>query len=196
MNVFGRFGKLQAATLLGFSLLVVGCQQQATTAPAAPAMDQSAMIKRGEYLVTTSFCHDCHTPWKMGPKGPEPDMARALSGHPESLKMAAPPKMNGDWPYAWGGTNTAWAGPWGISYTANLTSDQNTGIGIWDEAMFIKAIRDGRHMGNGRPILPPMPWPWLAKMTDEDLKSIFAYLKSTPPIVNHVPDAVIAEHLQ
>ena len=83
---------------------------------------------------------------------------------------------------------TAFSGPWGISYTANLTPDENTGIGIWDEDMFVKTIRNGRHMGEGRPLQPPMPWPWFAKMTDDDLKSVFAYLRTIPPIQNRVPD--------
>ena len=99
-----------------------------------------------------------------------------------------PPKLEGGWLMAGAATNTAWAGPWGISYTANLTPDQNTGIGIWTEDMFIKSMRDGKHMGTSRTILPPMPWPWYAQMRDEELKAIFAYLKSIPPIRNHVPD--------
>jgi hypothetical protein len=51
---------------------------------------------------------------------------------------------------------TAWSGPWGVSYAINLTPDQDTGIGIWTEEMFIKAIRSGKHMGeaSSRPILP------------------------------------------
>jgi hypothetical protein len=182
--------------LLAAGLAATGCQQQApppAEKPAAPVMDQAAMVKRGEYLVTISGCNDCHTPFRMGEKGPEPDMARMLSGHPESLKVAAPFKPGKDWVAAVSGTMTAWSGPWGISYTANLTPDQNTGLGIWDEAMFIKTMRDGRHMGNGRPILPPMPWQGIGKMTDEDIKSLFAYLKSIPPVVNRVPDAVINE---
>ncbi|HEX2061501.1 MAG TPA: diheme cytochrome c-553 [Thermoanaerobaculia bacterium] len=151
-----------------------------------------ARIKRGEYLVTVVGCHDCHTPFKMGPKGPEPDMSRALSGHPESLKLPAPPKLNGQWMWTAAGTNTAFAGPWGISYTANLTPERLTGIGIWDEAMFVRTIRTGRHWGVGRPILPPMPWQAFSKMTDEDLKSIYAYLRTVKPIKNQVPDAIVA----
>ena len=84
--------------------------------------------------------------------------------------------------------NTAFAGPWGISYSANLTPDKNTGLGIWTEDMFLKAMKTGKHMGTSREIQPPMPWPWIGKATDEDLKAIFAYLQSIPPIVNHVPD--------
>jgi hypothetical protein len=63
--------------------------------------------------------------------------------------------------------------------------------------MFMAAIRTGRHMGVSRPINPPMPWPMCRNATDEDLKSIYAYLRTIPPVVNHVPDyqppAVTAE---
>jgi hypothetical protein len=85
---------------------------------------------------------------------------------------------------------TAWSGPWGTSFAANLTSDQNTGLGIWTEEMFLNAIRQGRHMGVSRPILPPMPWQVFRNLTDEDLKAIFAYLRTVPPVHNRVPDPV------
>ena len=86
-------------------------------------------------------------------------------------------------------TNTAWSGPWGVSFAANLTPDPETGI--WremTEEQFIQALRTGRHLGQGRPILPPMPWPLYGKKTDEDLKAIYAYLQTIPPIRNKVPD--------
>lgn len=187
--------RLKVAGSLLALVMAVGCQRQTPQSEmsAAPALDQAAMVKRGEYLVSYGGCHDCHTPWKMGPNGPEPDMARALSGHPEALKISAPFKPTNDWMAAVTPSFTAWSGPWGISYTANLTPDQNTGMGIWDEAMFLKTMRGGRHMGDGRPILPPMPWQALNKLTDEDLKAVFAYLRSIPPIVNRVPDAIINE---
>lgn len=159
----------------------------------AAAAAATARVQRGEYLVTIGHCHDCHTPWKMGPKGPEPDMTRALSGHPQDVVLPPAPKGNGAWMWSGAGTNTAFAGPWGISYTANLTPDRLTGIGIWDEAMFMKTIRTGRHWGVSRPILPPMPWQNVARMTDEDLKSVYAYLRSLKPIRNQVPEPVIAQ---
>ncbi len=179
------------------AMLVAAC----TAAPAPPpaqtptAADtpQMSPVERGKYLVSTAACNDCHTPTKMGPNGPEPDMSRMLSGHPENVKITQPPKLASPWMAAASETFTAWSGPWGISYTANLTPDQNTGLGIWTEDMFIKAIREGKHMGTSRPILPPMPWPVYRNFTDEDLKAIFAYLRTIPPIVNHVPDPVIAE---
>jgi len=149
-------------------------------------------VDRGKYLVTSIGCDDCHTPFKMGANGPEPDMSRRLSGHPEDMKLPPPPKPQGPWLRAFAATNTAWAGPWGISYTANLTPDQNTGLGVWTEEMFVAAIRDGKHMGKGRPILPPMPWQAFRNFSDDDLKAIFAFLRTLTPITNHVPDAVLA----
>ena len=153
----------------------------------SPAPD-AARVERGKYLVKIMGCNDCHTPWKMGAAGPEPDMSRMLSGHPElvgALKPANPPD---GWTWNAAPSNTAFNGPWGISYTANLTPDRNTGLGIWTEDMFIAAIRTGRHMGVSRPINPPMPWPMYRNATDEDLKSVFAYLRTIPPVVNHVPE--------
>ena len=151
-----------------------------------------ARVERGGYLVSIMGCHDCHTPWKMGPNGPEPDMSLALSGHPENLKMPAPPNHGEAWVWSAAGTNTAFAGPWGVSYTANLTPERLTGIGIWDEAMFIRTIRTGRHWGVSRPILPPMPWTVYRNASDEDLKSIYAYLRTIKPIKNQVPEPIIA----
>ena len=150
-------------------------------------------VERGSYLVTIGGCNDCHTPLKMGPKGPEPDMDRMLSGHPESVSMPKAPSPNGPWVWSGAGTNTAFAGPWGVSYARNLTPDQVTGIGIWSEEMFMKTIRSGRHWGVSRPILPPMPWFNYAKMTDEDLRSVYAYLRTIKPVRNEVPDAIVAQ---
>ena len=176
-------------------MLIAACSSQPAPAPAptAAAAPQMSPVDRGKYLVTAAACNDCHTPWKMGPNGPEPDMSRMLSGHPEDQKVTKGPKLDGPWMAAVSNDFTTWSGPWGISYTANLTPDQNTGLGIWTEDMFIRAIREGKHMGTSRPILPPMPWPAFKNYSDEDLKAIFAYLKSIPPIHNQVPDPIIAE---
>ncbi len=145
-------------------------------------------VERGRYLVTIMACSDCHTPLMLGPKGPEPDMARFLSGHPETARMPAPTALNQAWAWAGAGTNTAFAGPWGVTYAANLTPDRNTGLGIWNEQMFVDAIRTGRHMGTAREIQPPMPWQSFRSASDDDLKAIYAYLQTIPPVVNHVPD--------
>jgi mono/diheme cytochrome c family protein len=151
-------------------------------------LDARSEIARGEYLVTGAACHDCHTPWKMGSNGPEPDLSRALSGHPSEMVMPPMPALPpGPWIGVMGATNTAWGGPWGVSFTANLTPDKETGIGTWTKQNFIDTIRNARHMGNGRPLLPPMPAPMYKHLNDEDLGAIFAYLQSVPPISNKVP---------
>lgn len=146
-------------------------------------------VERGRYLVNTSGCMDCHTPLKMGAHGPEPDMTRLLAGHPQELVIAAPVAAPpGPWMAVTAVTATAFSGPWGVSFTANLTPDMETGLGRWSENDFLQTIRTGRHLGRGRPVLPPMPIPVYSQMTDDDLKAVFAYLQSLPPIRNKVPE--------
>ena len=161
----------------------------ALLAAALPASAEDSLVARGQYLVSTSGCHDCHTPLKAGPNGPEPDLARALSGHPEALRMPPTPALPpGPWLVVSSATNTAWAGPWGVSFTANLTPDPETGLGRWTLKDFVATIRTGRHMGRGRPVLPPMPIPAYSHFNDADLEAIFRYLQSVPAIRNHVPE--------
>lgn len=156
----------------------------------SPREAHAAQVARGKYLVEFGTCGDCHTPHKLTPNGPVPDEQRLLSGHPETAKLPSPPTLPaGPWVAVTVG-DTAWSGPWGISYSANLTPDRETGLGIWTEEMFVKTMRTGRHMGEGRRVLPPMPWEGLSKLNDADLKAIYAYLRSIPPVKNHVPDPV------
>jgi mono/diheme cytochrome c family protein len=171
--------------LMAVAAVIVACAQ-----PAPPEVKPSP-VERGRTLVTVGGCNDCHTPLKMGEKGPEPDMSRMLSGHPEAFKIDAPPAQPpAPWLVMTTGTTTAWAGPWGVSFTANLTPDQESGLGAWSEDNFIKAMRTGQHLGGGRPIEPPMPWQGIGRLGDDDLKAIFAYLRTVPPIKNQVPDPV------
>jgi mono/diheme cytochrome c family protein len=169
-------------------LLAVGFGfAQAQSAPAAAMTVEKAA--RGKYLVATSGCMDCHTPLKLGPNGPEPDMSRLFAGHPEELKMPPVPALpQGPWLVIASATNTAWSGPWGVSFTANLTPDKETGLGDWTVQDFKNTIRTGRHLGRGRPVLPPMPIPVYNHMSDEDLEAVFAYLRTVPPIKNRVPE--------
>lgn len=190
---------------VGVALVVLtGCQGKMDTTEteqAAASVDQPATqgqvvaaattsetpVERGKYLVTAIGCNDCHTPLKMGPNGPEPDMSRMLSGHPETEKLGPPPKMTPGWAMAGAGSMTAFAGPWGISYPANLTPDPS-GLGAWTADQFINTMRNGKHWSQSRPIMPPMPWRGIGQLSDNDLRAIFAYLQSIPPVVNHVPD--------
>jgi len=177
-------------------LLLVGLLNIAWFQGIAIASDKNMhkeQVKRGEYLVGFGGCGDCHTPKRMTPKGPEPDPTRLLSGHPATANLPTIP--NGVvGPEKWGAiTNndlTAWVGPWGVSFTSNLTPDKSTGLGSWNDDMFIKTMRTGKHLGVGRDLLPPMPWFGLAVLTDDDLKAIFAYLQSIKPIKNQVPQPI------
>jgi len=150
---------------------------------------QEQLVQRGDYLVTTMGCHDCHSPKNMGPQGPEINWDRMLSGYQADAKL--PPieiaALKKGWALMTMDLNAA-VGPWGVSFAANLTSDQ-TGIGNWPEENFIRALKQGKFKGieNGRTLLPPMPWQNFTKASDEDLKAIFAFLKSTKPISNLVP---------
>ncbi len=179
-------------------LLALACctheTPQTTATTTTPATTTADLVKQGEYLVLVGGCNDCHSPKIMSPQGPVPDPQRLLSGHPADevlpaltdKKLVAP----GQWVLFSPGL-TASVGPWGTTFAANITPD-DTGIGNWTEAQFIKALREGKSKGldGTRPILPPMPWPNIAKMKDEDLKAMFAYLKSLPPVKNVVPNPV------
>lgn len=188
--------KKTALLILALALATAPATASAARKAKPNATDVAAeKLARGKYLVTVAGCNDCHTPFRAGPKGPEPDMSRMLSGHPESIVLPPPPRLPADspWSVAVAGTSTAYAGPWGISYTANLTPDKETGLGKWTLRNFIDTIRTGRHLGRGREILPPMPIPMYKHFTDADLEAIYTYLQSIPAIPNRVPDPVPAQ---
>jgi len=155
----------------------------------AEARREPSPVERGAFLVRMGSCTDCHTPMVFDEKigMPVPDRSRFLSGHPFGApRPTGQPKEHDQ--AVIGPTFTSFRLPFGTVFAANLTPDPETGLGNWTEDMFIRAVRTGRHMGgNGRPIVPPMPWPTLAQQSDEDLKAIFAYLHSIPAIKNEVP---------
>jgi hypothetical protein len=148
-----------------------------------------SQVKWGEHIVHVAGCNDCHTPKKMTDRGPEMDWDRMLSGHPAG---SPEPDVNRKDAESKGliitSDLTTWVGPWGVSYTANLTPD-STGTLAWTEEQFMYAIRNGVYKGlqGGRPMLPPMPWQEYKNFTDPEMKAIFAFLKSIKPISNAVP---------
>ena len=155
--------------------------------PAIAASDR--LVERGRYLTTTSGCNDCHSP-KLKPGSMAPDPGRLLAGRPSTTPAPSKPAAPGE--VAAAGDLTAWYGPWGISYSANLTPDPITGIGKrYDEKSFIQAMRTGKKPEGGD-ILPPMPWQDFSHMTDADLKAIWAYLKTLKPVDNRVNTAAPA----
>ncbi|MEO5997293.1 MAG: diheme cytochrome c-553 [Chitinophagaceae bacterium] len=181
---------------ISLTFLISRCAEKQETQP--PASDSSkityggyeSQVKWGHHLTMIQGCNDCHTPKKMTDRGPVLDTALLLSGHPAQMPA---PEVNRKEMESKGLAVTmdltAWVGPWGISYTANLTSD-SSGIGNWKEEQFLYALKNGKIKGlaDSRTILPPMPWQELgSSMTDDEMKAIFAYLKSTKPVKNIVP---------
>ncbi len=154
-----------------------------------PAPSEAELIQRGKYLVTVAGCNDCHSPKIMTERGPEPDPNRLLSGH--NMNEPLPPMDANAGNNGWVLFNmnlTAFVGPWGVSYAANLTPD-DTGIGAWTFENFKTAIQKGKYKGmeGSRDLLPPMPWQMYRNMTEEDLKAVFTYLMSMPKVNNLVP---------
>ena len=185
------------AGLLLIGAYIISCKPQGTDPVAmgdvasVPVMTKEDSIKRGEYLSHIMGCNDCHTPKVMTEKGPALDMNRLLSGHPadEPLPAITDKKMIG--PGQWVLFNlgqTSATGPWGTSFSANLTPD-DTGLGAWTFENFEQAIRNGKFKGidGSRMIMPPMPWQNYAAINDEDLANLWMYLKSIKPVKNVVP---------
>lgn len=163
------------------------------TTAMVPLPDNAA--KEGERLVHNMDCNVCHTPKVMTERGPQPDPARLLSGHPADEKLPAIPEGvlgPGGWGALASQSLTAWVGPWGVSYASNLTPDTKTGIGMWSEETFITSMRQGLHMEQGRPFIPPMPT--YDQLTDEELKAMYAYLRSIKPVSNAVPKPQPPQH--
>lgn len=150
-----------------------------------------SQVAWGGHLVQVVGCDDCHTPKKMTPMGPVSDTSLFLSGHPAQMPVPDVDRKDLE-SKGIAATNdlTAWVGPWGISYAANLTPD-NTGMGSWSFEQFDRAFRQGKFMGSehGRQLLPPMPWQGFSHMTDAETKAIFVYLKTIKPVHNLVPAA-------
>ncbi|MFN2458473.1 MAG: cytochrome c [Chitinophagaceae bacterium] len=192
--------KTKTKIIAAFAVLIIACNSNDSSSKGDKKEDISAirnrenddLIGRGEYLAMVGGCHDCHSPKNFNPHGFTVDSSRLLSGHPANSQL---PKVHttslqpGNW-ILMAPDLTAFVGPWGISYAANLTPDSATGIGSWTEEIFVRTLRTGKHLGQetGRPIFPPMPWEIIGKMTDEDLSAIYAYLRSLPPINNRIPD--------
>ena len=188
-----------AAMVIAVTLLFTQCtdEKKTDTGDIKPTAAQyggfESQVKWGERLVFIGGCNDCHTPKKMGPSGPENDMSLMLSGHP--AQAPAPdfdPKEAAKKGLIVTQTFTAWTGPWGTTFAPNLTSD-STGIGGWKEEQFVKALREKKWMGldNTRPLMPPMSMMPVTEMSEDEIKAIFAYLKTTPPIENVIPQAVL-----
>jgi mono/diheme cytochrome c family protein len=198
--------RLKTLTPIMLAVAMISCEDSGKSENKSPDIsdvrqkETTEMVARGKYLVTVAGCGDCHSPKTFTAQGPVLDTTKLLSGHPAG--SALPPlDANVTKPGQWASMSpdvTAFAGPWGISYSANLTPDSATGIGAWTQDVFINTLRTGKHLGqpNGRQILPPMPWYFVNKMTDDDLSAVYAYLQSLPPVRNQVPAPKAPNELQ
>jgi mono/diheme cytochrome c family protein len=141
--------------------LIVACAALAAATGLAQA--QSALVKRGDYLVNTILtCGNCHTP--KGPTGAD-IMDKAFSG---GLSWDEPP----------------------FKVTApNITQDKDTGIGRWSNADIRKLLRSGVKP-NGVAIATVMPTGFYEIITKKDMDAIVAYLRTIKPIKNTVPDPI------
>lgn len=177
-----------SAAALGIFTIVVACNGKGS-GDKRIAITQDSLVKRGDYLVSTMGCDDCHSPKAFGPNGVQLVSEQRLSGHQSTAQLGPidTSVMSKGW-VLFSMTSTAVVGPWGVSYAANITSD-STGIGMWTEEQFFRAMRKGLYKGleGNRPLMPPMPWEVYKNLSDDDLRAIFAYLKSTRPVKNPVP---------
>lgn len=165
------------------------CNSEKEKTVTASTKTKEDQVKHGAYLVRIMGCHDCHTPKIFGPTGPSLDTTKLLSGHPSGMPLAKIDKnVLKDWSLM-GPLLTSFAGQWGVSFAANISSDTATGIGSWTFDQFKITLTKGKYKGamEGRMLLPPMPYQNFENIADEDLADIFAYLKSTKPINNLVP---------
>jgi hypothetical protein len=192
--------KNQTALFIAVCIICVLCYRCTDSNSGTPAIDsalsENAMyagytneLEWGHHLVTVLGCGDCHTPKKMTAQGPVDDSSLLLSGHPS--QVPAPQLLPEQIAKGLAATNdlTAWIGPWGYSFSANLTPD-STGIGNWTKDQFINALRNSKFKGldNERPLMPPMPVNSYKNLTDAELSAVFTYLRSIHPVHNVVPD--------
>jgi hypothetical protein len=183
-----KFGAIPIGVIFFLMVFSISCSNQNEK----KEMTKEDLVALGRYIVTTGGCDDCHTPKIYTPNGPVPDTTKRFAGFLSETKLPVLDTkfvMPGNW-VATESNFSGWVGPWGISFASNLTPDNETGIGTLSEEMFIKTLREGKLMGVGRPLLPPMPWQVLSGKTDQDLKAMYAYLKTVKPIHNQVPQPV------
>lgn len=145
--------KIIATGVLAISILV---------AAPTPADDQTALAKRGAYLVNgPAACANCHTPRN-------PDFSLVAGKDFAGGFHIVDPAFD--------------------VYSANITPDKDTGIGKWSDEQIMRAIRQGID-DEGKIIFPPMPVPTYNNMSDDDVKAIVAYLRTIPAVHNEVPQS-------
>jgi hypothetical protein len=195
-----KFYPLAILLCTGIAFYSISCSsKQEQAAEQVVERDESPedVVKKGEYLVGIMGCNDCHSPKKMGPNGPEVIQELLLSGYPSDRPIVKFDEKKIKEGFAvFYPDLAAGAGPWGVTFAANITPDE-TGIGNWTEEQFKKAIKEGRYKGldSERMLLPPMPWQNYRNIKDEDAHAMFMYLKSLKPVKNVVPAPITPDKM-
>jgi hypothetical protein len=127
-----------------------------------PPVDPDGGEIYGEYLVSIAGCEECHTPMSRG----QPDTSMRFAG------------------------GRKFATPFGSVFSANITSDKDTGIGKWDFMRFRDRMHGYRQYADypkvGQERFTVMPWIAYRDLTDHDLEAIFLYIRSRRSITNFV----------
>ncbi|HMG81723.1 MAG TPA: c-type cytochrome [Ferruginibacter sp.] len=143
--------------------IIINTIPKKATLAAMPSPDDS--MAYGKYLFTAAACHDCHTPFDKG----KYDQTKLMAG------------------------GRMFTLPTGTIYSANITPDEETGIGLWSRDAFLNQFRQYRDSATSHRKLQPgdmqtiMPWTAYTGMTDKDLAAIYIYLRTIPAISNQVP---------
>ena len=143
------------------NLMIRGVPQPTSSVPSPHRGDQ---VRYGEYLVKVAGCAACHTPSEKG----APDLGKMFAG------------------------GEIFQSTLGTVVSANITPDVETGIGKWSEEFFLKKVYDYKEYAvSGPPPSSPdsftlMPWLAYSKLPPEDLKAIYSFLRTVPPVHNPV----------
>lgn len=124
----------------------------------SPPPPPTAPLERGKWLLVAASCADCHTT--------ADEQMNPLPG----MELAG----NNPFPIPDKGT----------VYTANITSDRETGIGEWSDEEVARAVFGGVSRSGRR--LYGMPWAYYAGMTEEDKKALLLALRQVTPVKNRV----------
>ncbi len=174
------------------SAVAISCHQN----PAKEIAYSPERIEIGQAVVEGWNCTFCHSPQIQGPDGKFiADPKRFMSGHPSDEELPTVPDMvmtSPEWmEFLDNLDSTVWATDNLIVFSANLTPDDETGIGTWSETEFVETIREGRHKGIERRIKYPMPWQELSELSNEELLSVYEYLMTLEPVDNKVPPSIV-----
>lgn len=173
--------------LIFSSIFLVSCDQVKRSTGYSPQQ-----IDVGKTLVLEGRCNFCHTPYS---DAIDEQVENMLSGHPSGSEIPDIPDVpvgSQEWmEFVANLDSTVWIDGDTVVFSANITPDKKTGIGSWSEETFITTIRTGKHPGWKRDLKKPMPWLDYAKLSNNQLISIYAYLMSIKPVNNRVPDPIM-----